>query len=365
MSNTLRHVYGIDITRLPMGPPTGPPTGREAKSEPSEEEEEEATADLANISRENALPLVCALESDDEYVVVEPYFRHSLRDVVGFSPALLSQSNVRTLFVVYQLLRAVKWYHSRGMRLGAVELEHVKMHRGLWLYLQRAEWYLPQSPPSREDGNSAKRDEASSTGDKTGALRDAETGERAGDVSSLVTQWAQGCISNYDYLTALNRFAGRHMGDPNHHPVFPWVTDFTTPDGGMRNLRKSKYRINKGDRQLDMTYKLAHHDNQDPSGVATVPHHVSDFLSDITYHVYLARRTTKAVLCEHVRSQWVPNEYPGSMERLYQWTPDECIPQFFSDPSIFASIHADLPDLALPEWTRSPDEFVRWHREVN
>lgn len=356
MSSTLSEVYGVDITGLPTG----------TEGVPSEKDS--PAADVALISRENAVPCVCALESADEYFLVEPYFQHSLHDVVTFSPAVLSQSNVRTLFVVYQLLRAVQWYHGHGMHVGAIGLHHVKIHRGLWLYLQRCEWRLPQSLPSRGDGSSSNRellDEASQTGEKTERACDKESGESVDDVSGLVTQWAQGCLSNFDYLTALNRFAGRHLGDPNYHPVFPWVTDFTAPDGGFRDLRKSKYRINKGDRQLDVMYKLAHHDNQDPSGVASVPHHVSDVLSDITYHVYLARRTSKAVLCEHVRTQWVPNEYPSSMERLYQWTPEECIPQFFSDPGIFTSIHDDLPDLALPEWTGCPDEFIRWHRQVS
>lgn len=50
-----------------------------------------------------------------------------------------------------------------------------------------------------------------------------------------------------------------------------------------RDLTKSKYRLNKGDRQLDMTYDVSSCSGQ-------IPHHVSDALSDITCYVYLARR---------------------------------------------------------------------------
>lgn len=60
--------------------------------------------------------------------------------------------------------------------------------------------------------------------------------------------------------------------------------------------------------------------------------------------------------------QWVPEAYPSSMRRLYESTPDESIPEFFDDPSLFASTHADLPDLQLPAWTPDPAQFVRWHR---
>jgi WD repeat-containing protein 81 len=52
------------------------------------------------------------------------------------------------------------------------------------------------------------------------------------------------------------------------------------------------------------------------------------------------------------------------MERLYKWTPDECIPEFFeNDPNVFKSIHTDLSDLKLPEWTDNSEEFIKWHRD--
>ena len=44
------------------------------------------------------------------------------------------------------------------------------------------------------------------------------------------------------------------------------------------------------------------------------------------------------------------------------WSPDEAIPEFYTDPQIFSSIHSDLPDLELPDWTRTGEEFCDWHR---
>ena len=77
----------------------------------------------------------------------------------------------------------------------------------------------------------------------------------------------------------------------------PWIRDFTSQNGGWRDLTKSKYRLNKGDTQLDLTYESVKDNHEtfmdDPlsqqKSVLHIPHHVSDVLSEITYYVYKAR----------------------------------------------------------------------------
>ena len=75
-----------------------------------------------------------------------------------------------------------------------------------------------------------------------------------------------------------------------------------------------------------------------------------------------ARRLPKEVLVSVVRPQFQPQEYPASLTRLYNWSPDEAIPEFYNDASVFESIHPELLDLTLPDWATSPQDFVTRHR---
>ena len=184
-------------------------------------------------------------------------------------------------------------------------------------------------------------------------------------LGAAVEKWCRGELSNFDYLMVLNRHAGRCLGEPNNHPIFPWVMDFTQRNAGYRDLTQSKHRLSKGDRQLDFTFLSAQEEMKRTSDLdAVVPHHIADIASDVTYYVYRARQTPREVLCSRVRPRWVPEEYPSSIEKMFVWSPDECIPEFFVEPTLFASIHPDLPDLSVPDWCGSPAELVAVHRAV-
>jgi WD repeat-containing protein 81 len=299
--------------------------------------------------------------------VVHPYVQFSLHDVVTFSPAKLTNSQAKVLFILFRVLRAMDACHRQGLACGALSLHHIAVDEKLCseLRLDLSAYELPTEDENKEapvvrDGTVIKF-EKEGTG-RPGCLTCQE------ELRGLVLDWVHGRISNFHYLMQLNRLAGRRQGDPNYHPVLPWVVDFTTPHGRFRDLRKSKFRLNKGDKQLDFTYEMTRQafvaGGAGGGEPPHVPHHISDVLSDITYYVYKARRTPRSVLCGHVRAQWEPHEYPASMERMQAWTPDECIPEFYTDPSIFCSIHPDMPDLDVPAWCSSSEEFVAAHRAL-
>ena len=68
---------------------------------------------------------------------------------------------------------------------------------------------------------------------------------------------------------------------------------------------------------------------------AVFAHHITESFSELSYYLYMARVTPRSVLQAAVRQQWVPEQYPSSIGRLYLTSPDECIPEFYCDPSVF------------------------------
>ena len=265
---------------------------------------------------------VALFECLDHFVVITEHTPHNVQQCLSLSPTLLTPTSVRPMFVLYQMLHAVREMQDRCLRLEGVTWQHICIRQDLTIKV------LPTFTSSLISPVDSFIQQPS-TKDSTQHLQE------------LTMSWVRGCLSNYEYLLALNDLAGRQMQNPYNHPVLPWISDLSSPFGNWRDLTKSKFRLNKGDRQLDLTFEspidTGKVDDQQQQVVAR--HHVTDVLSEITYYVYKARRTAKSVLCRFVRPQWKPLEYPSSIERMQQWTPDECIPQFFSDPTIFKVFH--------------------------
>ncbi|KAF0687857.1 Aste57867_20444 [Aphanomyces stellatus] len=169
--------------------------------------------------------------------------------------------------------------------------------------------------------------------------------------TSMTQRWCAGEISNLDYLLAINAAAGRSMASNTAHAIVPWVTDFTSSTGRVRDLGQSKFRLTKGDAQMDQMFEQT-------------GYHVPENLSDLSVAIYLARVLPRAALQRIVRSNFEPKEYPSSIARMFAWSPDECIPEFYLDDSVLTSIHDDMDSLQLPPWCSTPATFIAFHRQV-
>ncbi|XP_050670709.1 WD repeat-containing protein 81 [Leptidea sinapis] len=349
LSEVLIRLYGCNIIKLTDG------------SDNSEYKEINKNITKSNDTHSNLLSVLFALETDNNYYIVyRTHYNNSLLDCLNFSPSLIDKTYARGLFIIFQLLNVSKAMLDRGLCLGVLNLEDIFLTEDLWLQIVPPVLNNVHSLDSSLISEQNRSKQMTSQSQIVKSQNDEEWCWRNNviELEKLCMLWVRGRISNLDYLLQLNILAGRSANDAQAHFMVPWVTDFYSRCGrNWRDLTKSKYRLNKGDRQLDMTYDVTSCNGQ-------IPHHVTDALTDITCYVYLARRMPKDTLCKYVRNKWVPAEYPASIQRMQEWTPDECIPEFYTDPTVFKSIHEDLPDLGIPSWASCAEDFITKHREA-
>ncbi|TDH72654.1 hypothetical protein CCR75_007447 [Bremia lactucae] len=320
--------------------------------------------------RENPhLPLLRGVYTDPvqncSYAIFK-YHPQSFQDVLKYNHSVLdghpqvdvpsfttepqnALGDLKKRLVLYQLTRILAFLHTRGLACHGFTPRELFLSDTLWVHLAALPRILDACIHARKrpypDQIQAPQ-----------LFRDIESYTSR----SMTDRWSTGDMSNLAYLLALNTAAGRRMEDGIFHPFVPWVTDFTAgPFNGWRDLSKSKFRLNKGDAQLDRTFASS-----------AVPHHITESLSEITYYIYAARRTPMALLRRVVRGDFQAKEYPATMARMFEWTPDECVPEFYLDARIFTSLHHDeMEDLEFPAWgdttnTNAAVAFVTWHRKM-
>ena len=191
------------------------------------------SSSLNKLTHTNIHPAICVIESQRAFYVIQSYVTYTLWDAVVFSPALIEGSHSKPLFILYQILKAIKHCHSKGISVGDLRLTDIFIDTKLWVMLCQPNisrtFKLPELPTEQPKSQPKSVD------------------YKHEDLPTLVQKWMYREISNYDYLMALNHIAGRKVGDPNHHPILPWVMDFTAENSGYRDLTMSKYRLNKGE----------------------------------------------------------------------------------------------------------------------
>ncbi|VFQ76966.1 unnamed protein product [Cuscuta campestris] len=310
------------------------------------------------IRHPNISPVLGLLKTLSHISLVLPKPTHTLEHAIHYSPDAF-KSDWQLKFLIYQLLSALSSMHGLGVAHGRLSPSCLALIDFSWCWLQIADEFLLTSYSSSTSEACTSFSHCSFDVCFSHGLHSDLRLSHYKDWQSCFYRWWKGELSNFEYLLILNRLAGRRWGDHSFYTVMPWVVDFSVkPDenneAGWRDLSKSKWRLAKGDEQLDFTYSTSE-----------IPHHVSDeCLSELAVCSYKARRLPLSVLRMAVRSVYEPNEYPSNMQRLFQWTPDECIPEFYCDPQIFYSIHPGMSDLAVPSWAGTPESFIELHRSA-
>ncbi|XP_066553225.1 lysosomal-trafficking regulator isoform X2 [Amia ocellicauda] len=219
-----------------------------------------------------------------------------------------------------------------------------------------------------------------------------------GNITALTHLWGSGQISNFEYLTHLNKHAGRSFNDLMQYPVFPFIlSDYTNEtldlnDASIyRNLVKpiAVQSKEKEDRYVD-NYKYLEEEfrkgarEDDPMPPVQPYHYGSHYSNSGTVLHFLVRMPpfTKMFLAYQDQSFDIPDRTFHSMNTTWRLSSyesmtdvKELIPEFFYLPEFLVNREGfdfgvrqnseRVNHVNLPPWARNdPRLFILIHRQA-
>ncbi|XP_066461496.1 lysosomal-trafficking regulator [Eleutherodactylus coqui] len=219
-----------------------------------------------------------------------------------------------------------------------------------------------------------------------------------GNITALTQLWCSGQITNFEYLTHLNKHAGRSFNDLMQYPVFPFIlSDYTSETLDLsstliyRNLVKpiAVQSKEKEDRYID-NYKYLEDEyckadrEDDPMPPVQPYHYGSHYSNSGTVLHFLVRLPpfTKMFLAYQDQSFDIPDRTFHSMNTTWRLSSyesmtdvKELIPEFFYLPEFLVNREGfdfgvrqngeRVNHVNLPPWARNdPRLFILIHRQA-
>ncbi|XP_067392088.1 lysosomal-trafficking regulator isoform X2 [Emydura macquarii macquarii] len=219
-----------------------------------------------------------------------------------------------------------------------------------------------------------------------------------GNITALTHLWHTGQITNFEYLTHLNKHAGRSFNDLMQYPVFPFIlSDYTSETLDLndplvyRNLAKpiAVQSKEKEDRYVD-TYKYLEEEyrkgarEDDPMPPVQPYHYGSHYSNSGTVLHFLVRMPpfTKMFLAYQDQSFDIPDRTFHSTNTTWRLSSyesmtdvKELIPEFFYLPEFLVNREGfdfglrqngeRVNHVNLPPWARNdPRLFILIHRQA-
>ncbi|KAG2467234.1 LYST regulator, partial [Polypterus senegalus] len=219
-----------------------------------------------------------------------------------------------------------------------------------------------------------------------------------GNITALTHLWCSGQITNFEYLTHLNKHAGRSFNDLMQYPVFPFILrDYTNETLDLsepsiyRNLSKpiAVQSKEKEDRYVD-NYKYLEEEyrkgirEDDPMPPVQPYHYGSHYSNSGTVLHFLVRMPpfTKMFLAYQDQSFDIPDRTFHSMNTTWRLSSyesmtdvKELIPEFFYLPEFLVNREGfdfgvrqngeRVNHVNLPPWARNdPRLFILIHRQA-
>eukprot|EP00704_Kipferlia_bialata_P007779 g7779.t1 len=317
--------------------------------------------------------------------------KDSLAGVIRYSALTLADTD-KQQFLVYQILHTLASLHSAGVTHGRLCLSTTAVFANAW----RLRFGIPTfSRGIRPLPTLLRQRQRQGERDCLQGQRILHQGATIRVTESVTARWVYGEVSNLGYLLWLNRLCGRQPTNLFFPPVLPWVVDFsqdTLATGeGWRDLTQSKFLMKKGHEQLAFTFetqfvsfhtenlsidsakvtKPLHsvlekcavlgqapeatppHVTGDPPLDALYPHHIVEYLSELSILTLLARRVPIKLITLLIRPKFETREFPDSLKRVYGWTPEECVLEYYTSPDAFTAMEGTATEELLRHYVKA------------
>ena len=197
--------------------------------------------------------------------------------------------------------------------------------------------------------------------------------------------WRKRHLSNFEYLMALNKMAGRSFNDLSQYPVFPWIiADYTSEKLNLddpriyRDLSKPIGALNENRLAEIMERYNNSFDDVDVPKFMYGSHYSS---AGVVLHYLLRQEPFTAMAVSFQGGKFdCPDrlffDFSSSWESLNTSVTDvkELIPEFFCCPEILLNTNSlplgplqtgvEVNDVILPPWAKDAFDFVRINREA-
>ena len=204
--------------------------------------------------------------------------------------------------------------------------------------------------------------------------------------SKIISQWANGKMTNFELLMHMNSFAGRSYNDLTQYPVFPWViADYTSEELDLTNPKTFRDLTKPMGAQSETRAQQFREKYREYEEGGMEPAHYGTHYSCAAYVLYYLMRLEPFSrlalrlqggrfdvadrLFHNLGSSW------RSSSAENQQDVRELIPEFFYLPEFLQNTNGfdfgvtqtgnTIHDVTLPKWAKgSPERFIRLNRQA-
>jgi hypothetical protein len=192
-------------------------------------------------------------------------------------------------------------------------------------------------------------------------------------------KWLEGLLTNFEYLSILNKFSSRSFHDMNQYPVFPWLITNYNNLTGILCYRALQYPVSVQHESKRLAAVKKYEDEKEEKFKVHFRCHYSTSAFISYYLIRLSPFTQNQIKLQTMKFD-NPNRMFFSIKETWEILEKysdnrELTPEFFSQPEILINLNCDnfgkrssdgqrVDDVILPSGVENAVDFIYQHRTI-